>query len=178
MFPSHDHVGDYYATYDGRFFAGKTYTRSSINPLELTKIPPQVSQTSTSITVVGNDSTLAYLKAKGEANINNERVEVPQMRLAQPTEEDYTNTSFTRYFAVKRNQKIYIEIDKDTSRSLATQSPNIDWKNWEAFSIEWKLTNAPIEFVAKQNKEQVLLKNRDYPGFESYIGKHYTKFYK
>ena len=165
------YVGDYYATYDGKFFTGKTFNpNDSRRTLELERIPSNPEATAVTLSVVENEATQAYLKLKSPQS----GIEVPQLRMPQPTEEDYNEGQFVRYFAVKRNQPIYIEIDSKTANRLNSQNNSIDWKHWLAFGLEWRISNAPAEFVATKNRDAVIERSRANPGFDVYIGDNYT----
>jgi len=96
-----------------------------------------------------------------------------------PTPQDYQNGEFIRYFVCRRNQLLFIEIDKDTFNKYKQKDPTISWKLYKPFSLFWVLTG-DINQVAQTNKnvteltevkEQVL-------GLNLYLKENWTQYYK
>lgn len=96
-----------------------------------------------------------------------------------PTQQDYSNGEFTRYFSIKRNQPIFTEIDKNTYNQFQKQSPDVLWKLYRTFSLFWKLTGT-IEDVAQVNKNIVELTGQREKalGLSLYLKENYIQYYK
>jgi hypothetical protein len=96
-----------------------------------------------------------------------------------PTQQDYSNGEFTRYFSIKRNQPIFTEINKNTYTQFQKQSPDVLWKLYRTFSLFWKLTGT-VEEVAQVNKNIVeLTEQREKAlGLGLYLKENYTQYYK
>jgi hypothetical protein len=103
---------------------------------------------------------------------------VPIYYLNYPTEQDYQNGTFPRYFCKKANELIYIEISKNTFDKLTNKDPNIYWQLYVPFQINWKLTGSR-ENVFRVNRnivEIAMNKNKLYK-FDDYLKKDYLKFW-
>ena len=96
-----------------------------------------------------------------------------------PTIEDYKLGSFARYFCVKVNQDIYLELDKETYKALVNRDPNYLWEPYNTFQLQWTLIGNQIE-VFNTNRKLVILtqqKNK-ISGFGKFLKENYLKFYK
>jgi hypothetical protein len=146
------YFGFYYKLSNGKLFTGKT---PQDGPNKELIIPPPDGEIST---------------------INDGKV--PIYYLNYPTEQDYQNGTFPRYFCKKANELIYIEISKDTFDKLTNQDPNIYWQLYVPFQINWKLTGSK-EDVFRVNRNMVKIamnKNKLYK-FDDYLKKDYLKFW-
>ena len=147
-----EYIGDYHELYNGKFFTGAT--PNSINPKEL-----QLIQTSppTNSDFLSNNIYSPLL----------------------PTPQDYKNGEFIRYFICRRNQALFVEIDKATFTKYQQKDSTVSWKLYKPFSLFWVLTG-DINQVAQTNKnvteltevkEQVL-------GLSIYLKENWTQYYK
>jgi hypothetical protein len=95
-----------------------------------------------------------------------------------PTEQDYKNRMFTRYFSKKRNELIFKELTKKEYDSL-NKTSNIEYTLYKPFSLKWMLigdkqTVGDYNFYSVKNtevKENVL-------GLSGYLKNDYLKYYK
>lgn len=82
--------------------------------------------------------------------------------------------NFTRYFASKTNEIIFIEISKNEYDKLKERNPKINWTLYKPIKIEW---------VVEGTREEVYLKNKTSVlqagilGFEQYFRENYDKFW-
>ena len=119
------YVGFYWSSYNGRFFTGKGPDDISISrelfktsnnepdPRDTSIIPTDKKLTNT-LSVRNTD----YSRIKNNFDISNNKL-LPFNVYPSPTDADYDLGTFTRYFAVKVNENVYLEIDKETYTNLA-----------------------------------------------------------
>jgi hypothetical protein len=95
-----------------------------------------------------------------------------------PTQQDYQIGEYRRYFCIKTNEIIYIEINQNTFDKLVSKSQDILWSLYQPFDIPWNLTGTK-EQVATVNRNIVLLtmKNLLLPQFDAYLKFDFTKYY-
>jgi len=93
---------------------------------------------------------------------------VPSHVNVDPTFEDYTNGSFTRYFAQKKNEpeKIY-EIDEEQYKQFNREN-NVgpDSRLYDRIDMVWFLTGND---AAQNNLKNTQLKDSRFPGFASFL---------
>jgi len=195
--PDTVYKGYYWKTSSGKYFTGKT---PQDNPnTELFLIPQidfnQYSDTVISVTLnsiitnggneinggdnaeEGDPAVLNYIALK---NIPEDSVQfLPYYNPQQPTQQDYQNGEFRRFFCKKTNEILYIEINKDQYDKLIAKDPQILWQLYVPFNITWQLTGDEQQ-VARVNKNMVELaiKNLKLPKFNLYIKEDYTKYYQ
>ena len=103
---------------------------------------------------------------------------IPQQYYPTPTEEEYELGIFTRYFAVKTNEPIYIELDKITHGKLDKRNPQYDWRAYVLFSIEWTLTGGEAEIYNTNENEVLLIEDKiKRKGFRNFLSNNYLQFY-
>jgi len=180
-----NYIGYYWSNSKGEYFVGKT--PQDLPNTRLIKIPDvEVQPTENlsnpsvqiqNITVLnGNPVLQNYLKVY---NSNNNVVYPPYYNPQQPTQQDYQNTEFTRYFCKKTNEVIYLEIDKTQYDKLSIKDPQILWQLYLPFSITWQLTGDKQQ-VSQVNKNMVELTSfrLKLPSFNLYLKEDYTKYYQ
>lgn len=152
------YVGYYHKLYNGKYFTGAT---------------PNFPDKIEIITVKGK-SLSDYANSIGDGFMS----PIPFSPIL-PTEQDYSNGEFIRYFSIKRNQSIFTEIDKNTYTQFQKQSPDVLWRLYRVFSLFWKLTGV-IEEVAQVNKNIVeLTEQREKAlGLGLYLKENYIQYYK
>jgi len=104
---------------------------------------------------------------------------IPYYSPVLPTQQDYQNGEFQRYFCKKTNQIQYIEINLDQFSKLKAKDPQIEFSLYEPFTITWILTGNK-ENVAKVNRNIVELaeKRNRLPKLGEYLKFDYLKYYK
>jgi len=104
---------------------------------------------------------------------------IPQQYYPNPTEEDYTNGFFMRYFACKINETSYLELDEDTYTKMKKQDPAYNWIPYRIFRIQWTLIGEARN-VAQANLSQIeLVETRiRKKGLKEFIRNDFSKFYK
>ena len=149
-----DYVGPYYKLYDGTYFTGET---------------PNVPNKKEII-----------LKPASIDSPNNDFVNpAPVYNPLLPTEQDYKNGEFIRYFSVRRNQPIYTEIDKITYGKFKSQDAKVSWQLYKVFPLTWKLTG-DINQVAQTNKNitELTESRENIFGLGIYLKEDWTQYYR
>ena len=179
--------GYYFTISTGKFFTGKTpqdvpnteIIRSSNLSETLTTPKTDVfieSPTDTS-TLPSQLFTSEYNNITGTPDIVFSNI--PPYFATLPTEQDYQNGEFRRYFCKKTNEILYIEISKTTFDLLINKSPDILWPLYSPFNITWQITGDK-EQVARINKNIVDLTSvrLQLPKFGDYLNNNYLKYYR
>lgn len=129
-----------------------------------------------------------YLILKKKDPFDNQVRSIPYTYYPQPTEKDYKLGIFLRYFVVKINEDVWLEVDKTTYEKILSK----DQKNWVSelyrpIKFMWTLYGTK-KHVYKVNEEMVKLyeKKAGYQrgkviqtprrGLQQYLLKKYTKF--
>ena len=96
-----------------------------------------------------------------------------------PTPQDYKNGEFIRYFICRRNQPLFIEIDKTTFNKYKQKDITVSWKIYKPFSLFWVLTG-DINQVAQTNKNVTELTETKEKvlGLSLYLKENWTQYYK
>jgi hypothetical protein len=172
-----EYIGFYYKTYNGDKFTGKNPDDKPNKVLSPFSQDDSNFDLSPKLTTLLSEENLKFSLLK---NINiNLSLEIPQLFIPSPTEQDYKLGEFQRYFCKKRNEFSYLEISKSDYDKLIKKDPIIDFKSWFPFSIPWSLTG-DVNKVGQTNKNIVLLqidKDKLY-GFNKYLKEDYLKYYK
>lgn len=177
------YTGFYWKKYDGEIFTGKTPNSPNQRKLTLRSEFKDPYQTSTNISILQFDDIYSPLTSQ-YLNITNtdytlQNQKTPHQQYPKPTEDDYKLGVFTRYFTVKHNQSIYLEIDKDTFDSLNEQKEDWNWQPYLPFSIPWTLIGEE-KVVNQTNKEIVFLqeKRNKKLGLREFLRFNYLKYYR
>jgi hypothetical protein len=180
-----NYVGYYWLNSKGEYFTGKTPQDLPNNIL--IKIPDVEIQYEKNLTISavqlqnttvldGNPVLRNYLKVYSDTN---DITFPPYFNPQLPTQQDYQNAEFRRYFCKKTNEIIYLEIDQTQYDDLINKNPQILWELYEPFNITWQLTGDKQQ-VAQVNKNMVELasKNQKLPYLNLYLKEDYTKYYQ
>jgi hypothetical protein len=96
-----------------------------------------------------------------------------------PTQQDYQNGVFQRFFCKKTNEVQYIEINKNTFDQLVAKNPNIQYSLYLPFYLDWQLTGTE-EQVATVNKKNTELTSfrLKLPRLSDYLKSNWAKYYQ
>ena len=165
------YYGLYFATNDGRFYSGK---EPNDGPnFELVQVSAEVADSDTNA-VIGNISDLRYANLENTrySNLSKSSLQTnfPISFTPQPTEGDYQTGEITRFFAKKRNENIYYEV-QDTRVSTNPM--------YAVFSLQWVISGKE-SIVASINQNTVALYMRQLtiPAFDKFLKNDYLKFWK
>ena len=103
---------------------------------------------------------------------------IPIFNPTIPTQQDYQNTQFNRYFCKKNNELRYLEIDKDTYQKLQARDPKIAWDLYTPTIVLWQLKGNK-EQVYNSNKGTIISieQNLKWTGFTQYFQDKFLKYY-
>ena len=87
-------------------------------------------------TVISN-STYNKLKPGIFGKLSSNQLLVPTK--IRPTDEDYNNGSYIRYFAKRNNSNEYFEINKSSYESISQKKTTFDINLYQVYSINWSL---------------------------------------
>jgi len=190
------YTGFYYKTFEGKYYTGKTPN----NPPNDELIKVENTETTYNNTLPQNEIAFTdaptifnSLETPGYdegivvdyANLQDINLDqstrkfLPYQSYPQPTVDDYNLGSFIRYFCVKINQPIYLELDKKVYEALFNQNNSYLWEPYKPFSIQWTLTGNK-DSVEETNNNIVLLeeKRNKRIGFAKFLKFNFLKFYK
>jgi hypothetical protein len=185
--PYQYYSGYYFKTSSGKYYSGKTpsdrpnielipqVNNFSNGNLPIEQQNPALIDSTGSLLIQFN--SLPYVALK---NINTNNVTtLPYYSPVYPTQQDYQNGEFQRYFCKKTNQLLYIEINQEQFDKLVAKDPQIEFSLYQPFYIDWQLTGDK-EQVAKVNRnstELVVFKNK-FLGLNEYLRFDWTKYYQ
>jgi len=178
-----EYMGDYYMTYDGKYFTGK-------NPLTKQNLPL------TKVIKLYNPNS-KYIPSKDNNifnNLNKNNIDITELKepiqfYPKPTEQDYKIGKITRYFAKQRILRIFkiIEIDKDTYNDIDNEGGIYNFPMWKVTSLFWQISgplyderpNGTIIRSGVINTNQRIVENKDktFFGIKQYLT-NYQQFYK
>jgi len=187
--------GFYYKQFDGKYFTGKTpndLPNNELVPIEdtATTFLPDSIQNSIAygdyptifddLNTPGYDQGMVvdYARLQGINLDEAARTLIPNQAYPEPTIDDYELGQFTRYFCVKVNQPIYLELNKETYEKIRDKDVAYLWQPYTPFKIQWTIVGDREE-VKQTNRNIVLLQERDNKriGLSSFLKNNYTKFY-
>jgi hypothetical protein len=175
-----NYKGDYYKTSKGEYFTGKT-PQDGLNELLIIK------SMEGNIEFIPQNDIISYINT-GDFEVNNYlnitsqspiASSIPTYSATLPTQQDYQNTEFRRYFCKKANEIIYLEISKETYDKLIAQDPQILFQLYIPFNLPWQLTG-DREKVYKTNKNITELASvrQNLPMLSEYLKFNFGKYYK
>ena len=193
-----EYAGFYYMLYNGEIYTGKNPNDSPNQKLE--KIIPsedrydnveggnQVSEIAYPYdapyvgdgTLPENEKTLnEYLQLRG-LEINNLPVkQIPPTYYPNPTDKEYQNGEFQRYFIKKVNEFQYTEINKENYEKMVNEDDDYLWQMYNSYYLTWQISG-DRQKVRKTNRNVVDLMEQKYKmlGFSKYLKNNYLKYYK
>ena len=172
------YVGFYWKKYTGEISTGKNPNETPSQKLipfpQSSNLLPTPSLT-TQLSTRGN--LFSYLNVK---NIDPTTLtkNLPTSYYPKPTEDDYNLGVFTRYFCVKANEDIYLEISKDTYNALNNQKGDWLWELYTPFQFLWTISGEDKE-VEKTNYNMTIIQEKRLKrrGLTQFLRNNYLKFY-
>jgi|TARA_B110000261_G_C13095077_1_gene361534 hypothetical protein len=178
------YVGSYFKTSKGLFYTGTT-PNDGPNQLLIKGIPKnttnQEDAESQSPGSFNSEANLTFIpQAYASASTVKQSSTTPVVSSSpKPTEKDYNNTKFKRYFLKRTTNYIYKEISKDTYSLYKNKSNLVQYSLYTPLSIDWVITG-PLLNAYKTNINIVTLatKNERWLGFiESFKGR-FARYFK
>tara|TARA_R110001592_G_scaffold211644_1_gene463608 strand:+ start:7788 stop:8471 length:684 start_codon:yes stop_codon:yes gene_type:complete len=191
------YTGFYYKTFEGKYFTGKTQNDPPNDELILVEDVTvgdkgqNVIQNSLAYsdapTIFNNIDTPGYSEPMVVKYANLNKIDlnkttyklVPNSHYPTPNPEDYAVGSFTRYFCVKVNQPIWLEISSETFDNLDGRNNGWLWEPYQLVTLQWALVGSE-NYVATTNKNLILLeeKRNKVVGLLQFLRGNYLKFYR
>jgi hypothetical protein len=184
-----EYKGYYWATSSGKYYTGKT--PQDVPTQELIKLSfkgdigeavldgpsPELTIDNfvTKVDTIQNNEVYLSLK---EVDLN-AIIKSPLYSATLPTQQDYQNTEFRRYFCKKSNEIIYLEISKETYDKLIAQDPQILFELYTPFDLPWQLTgNREQVYKTNKNITELASVRQKLPMLSEYLKMDFTKYYK
>ena len=193
------YTGPYFETANNKFFTGNTPQSPNILELSLISTPQVATQEGVTpiqyaylndlvdelgdiiptTSDVDNIDTINYLSIKNQDGKPISFKYIPPFNQTLPTQQDYQNGEFRRYFCKKTNQSIYIEINLETYNKLKNKAPEIEWPLYQQFNIPWKLTGDKQQvYDVNRNIVLLIMKQQQLYNFDQYLKFDFTKYYQ
>ena len=165
------YIGYYWRTFDGNYYTGKNPDQIPSQPL----FPINAVESQNN-----GDSFIQPNPNYPKNNLNQLIPPNPKPSINLPTQGDYSNGFFSRYFSKPVNSNQYIEIDSNTYNLLINQNPNINYVLNDTISVRWILSGFSQDEIYKKNK--TLVDSAEINSNFKYLGQflkfNYTKYYK
>jgi hypothetical protein len=184
-----EYRGYYWKTSSGKYYTGKTPQDTPIQELIKLSFEGDVGDASVNVSsqivTINNFVTKVDTIPNNEIYLNLKEVDLnaviksPLYSATLPTEQNYQNTEFRRYFCKKTNEIIYLEISKETYDKLVAQDPQILFELYIPFNLPWQLTG-DREQVYKTNRNitELVSVRQKLPMLAEYLKMNFTKYYK
>jgi len=177
------YVGNYYETSLNQQFTGKNPQDPNSVPL----IPIDETALNPTQTNAKNDLVLdvrftepnyAY-SIITKQNPNTPQPTYPKFYFAKPTQQDYQNTQFNRFFYKTLSGEKYVEISQNDYNSLINKEAKFLYQSVLAIILPWQLTGIQEEvFKINARTTQNVESQYGIKGLGLYLNFDYTKFYK
>jgi hypothetical protein len=174
-----NYKGDYYKTSKGEYFTGKT-PQDGLNELLIIK------SMEGNIEFIPQNDIISYINT-GDFEVNNYlnitsqspiASSIPTYSATLPTQQNYQNTEFRRYFCKKANEIIYLEISKETYDKLIAQDPQILFQLYIPFNLPWKLIGEREQvYTINRNITELASVRQKLPMLSEYLKFDFSKYY-
>ena len=189
-----EYIGYYWSMYNGNFFSGKNPNEqpseqiikiiqtSNIEKNESKNLDfQQYAANYDGEVIPGQYQNIKdvddYNRIRG-VNIASTQLN-PQQYYPNPTEEDYINGFFIRYFACKRNETKYLELDKNTYEKMKKNNTTYNYIPYVVTEVQWTLVGEARD-VSQANLNIIESTERkiNKKGLKEFINNDFSKFYK
>ena len=175
--------GSYHQLSNGRYYTGALHSNDSLEIIPITSLtqPNSISNNPrVNVTLVVIDDTNAVNNTYSRLTNQDTLVkEAPTNLQNLPTEQNYQIGEFTRYFAKKINQDIYIEFTQDLYDRLISQDPSIYYEQYTTFQLPWRLIGDKDKvFSTNRNIVDLNIQKLNLFKFGEYLKFNYLKYYR
>lgn len=165
------YFGSYFKTYNGEYYTGKEPNDGPNNKL--------IVPTDTSNNLAGSPSqpltdlrfepkNITYTVLTNQPPLTNTSFPIPYT--PQPTEKDYKTGEITRFFAKKRNENIYYEVENNSVSSNPI---------FATFSMQWVISGEESSVrLTNQKMVELYMEQLEIPAFNLFLKNDYLKFWK
>lgn len=175
------YTGFYHRLFNGGIFTGKNqYDKPNLELIEViqTSEPPEGN------TILEFDyKTLNLMNYNYSAikKLNKSSLEKQEIKniTTYPTDKEYQDGIFTRYFVVKINENIFTEINKELFTDLKSKNAKYNWELFIPFKLLWDI-NGDVINSYKTNKNIVELTEFRLKrnGLGKYLNFDFLKYFK
>lgn len=171
--------GYYWKTSDGKFFTGKTPQDTPCYEIIQYDVNSNVTENIENDTFSYynkfNTLTSIYLSLKKPLPPSLPPLYSPNI----PSNDDYKNGEFNRYFCKKTNEILYLEINLETYNKLNNKDSTILYPLYYPFKLIWKLTGDKSQvFITNKNSTELVSNQLKLPKFGDYLKNDFIKYYK
>lgn len=173
-----EYIGKYFSTSTGKFYTGKNTQDKPNNELRKTLF-----STNDDVNLEAEPTNYyvydtSYYKAKNISS-QGKGPRSPIQSIPEPTEKDYKNGSFFRYFVKKTNESQFIEIDKKEYTNFSQKNPIVIWNLYTPIKLNWQLEGKREEvYLANKNIVSILEKKHQLYGFSLFFRGKFGKYFK
>ena len=176
-----NYIGFYYSTSDGRYFTGKSPNNGP--NFELIPVPVNINFVEGLNTHVAGDHYVindVYDYARGvDLTKGNIPPSNPISIFPTPTQEDYDNKEFVRYFLKRINQEKYMEVDQSTYISYKSKEPNVNFVLYQAFRLPWLISGKRAEVYNINRKTVIRVQNNlKFRSFIQYFKQRFDQLFR
>ena len=195
-FTGKNYIGYYFKTSNGTYQSGKTpQSPGSINLIlqrnekgftspNLIKDNKLLNQSKNSDSSTNNEKKPFYIDDPyfSISNIDYfaKNISAPVNSVIYPTESDYINNRFQRYFLRKANNPIFKEVNKQTYTLYVNQDSSVQFDLYYPFKFLWTIAGKSKNEVANINYSILKLteKRNEVSGLLTYFKNKLTEYYK
>jgi hypothetical protein len=173
---SEEYYGPYFETYTGKYYAGKSPDYANLIELIISNNSTSKATINASKGEVDSDERFypgnnASYTSQRNLPANPPIPSPPKYSRTEPTSRDYINGEYSKYFAKKTNEYIYLEISKEDYNKLKNQDPTILWPLYNCLYMQYSLNSQNINKTLVANIER----NNQWYGFFNYMTRYYFK---
>lgn len=138
-------------------------------------------RTSVKLKLLDRSKDNTYENLRGKLFKSTKGYKSPISIYSPPTEKDYRNGSYKRYFSKKVNDSNsnIIEIDKDQYDKIINKSGDLDYILYKAIELDWKLTGSRNDIyengelkeygIYDTNRRLILMKNISFKNLNKFL---------
>ena len=195
-FTGENYIGHYFKTSNGSYQSGKTPQSPGSTELILQKTPkgyesPNLIKDNQLLAQSQNSTLNTSIETKPEyiygpyfeiSSIDyfSLNITAPVNSVIYPTEKDYNNNRFQRYFLKKINNPIFKEVNKQTYELYAKKDQTVQYDLYYPFKFLWTIAGKSKNEVANINYSILKLteKRTKISGLLTYFKNKLTEYYK
>tara|TARA_Y100000114_G_scaffold157060_1_gene186853 strand:+ start:2168 stop:3097 length:930 start_codon:yes stop_codon:yes gene_type:complete len=172
------YTGNYFRTSDGTIYTGK-------NPEDKPNylLAPITQKQPNPLTLIPDNNAVqwsaSYKFQQKQMGLEINRPAQPPIQIIpQPTNNDYSNGSFMRYFLFDPVNKKTLETNLKTYNKFVGQVSSVQFKKFEPIKVPWELIgNRAQVFRANKNTVMLIEKRNSYWGFNKFFKEKYTQYF-
>jgi hypothetical protein len=174
------YTGFYYKVYNGTFYTGKNPQENDL-PQQLVPLIANAQGLTSPVVysklVPNRTQSVRNYIVNSDVSTSDRKIPIPFY--PTPSQNDYQNGSFTRYFAKKINNLSFIEIDSTTYSAISSNNSEYLWELYNVIEIPWQLTGDKNQVYETNRKVTHLAeKNNNFQGLNQFLKFKFSKFYQ